>query len=74
VSDLSTLAYLRELTCELDTGAFLNCEDSKDLLRGFDLWYCESWEIGENEKVKPDSTTQRCFLYVLLETTRCDFI
>ena len=34
----------------------------KDLVRGFDLWYCESWGIGENEKVKPDSTTQRCFL------------
>jgi len=46
----------------------------KDLLRGFGLWYCENWGIGENEKVKPDSTTQRRFLYVLLERPRCDFI
>jgi len=51
-----------ERTCELDTGAFLHCKASKDLLRGFGLWYCESWGIGENVKVKPDSTTQRCFL------------
>ena len=29
------------------------------MLRGFGLWYCESWGIGENEKMKPDSTTQR---------------
>jgi len=34
----------------------------QDLLRGLGLWYCESWGGGENEKVKPDSTTQRCFL------------
>ena len=33
----------------------------KDLLRGFGLWYCESWGIGENEKVKHDSTTQSFF-------------
>jgi len=33
----------------------------KDLLRGFGLWYCESCGIGENEKVKHDSTTQRFF-------------
>jgi len=29
VSDSSPLAYLREGTCELDTGAFLHCNDSK---------------------------------------------
>jgi len=29
VSDSSPLAYLRERTCELDTGAFLHCKDSK---------------------------------------------
>ena len=34
----------------------------KDLLRALGLWYCERWGIGENEKVKADSTTQRCFL------------
>jgi len=62
VSDSSPLACLRERTCELDIGAFLHCKDSKDLLRGFGLWYCESWGIGENEKVKHDSTTQSFFL------------
>jgi len=46
----------------------------KDLLLGFGLWYCESWGIDENEKVKPDSTIRRCFLQVLLESPRCDFI
>jgi len=29
VSDWSTLAYLRERTSELDTGAFLHCKNSK---------------------------------------------
>jgi len=38
------------------------------------VWYCESWGIGEIEKLKADSTTQRCFLQVLLESPRCDFI
>jgi len=27
------------------------------LLRGFGLWCCKSWGIGENEMVKHDSTT-----------------
>jgi len=62
VSDSSPLAYHRERTCELDIGAFLHCKDSKELLRALGLWYCESWGIGENEKVKPDSTSQTCFL------------
>jgi len=31
------------------------------LLRALGLWYCESWGIGENEKVKANSTTERCF-------------
>ena len=62
VSDSSPLSYLRERTSELDSGAFLHCKDSEGLLRGFGLWYCESWGIGETEKVKPDSTTERCFL------------
>jgi len=74
VSDSSPLAYIRERTCELDIGAFLHCKDSKDLLRALGLWYCESWGIGENEKVEADSTAQRCFLLVLLESPRCDFI
>jgi len=51
-----------ERTCELDIGAFLHCKQLEDLLGGFGLWYCESWGISENEKVKADSTTQRCFL------------
>jgi len=34
----------------------------KDVLRAVGLWYCESWGIGENSKVKADSTTQRFFL------------
>jgi len=72
--DSSPLAYLRERTCELDIGAFLHCKDSKDLLRVLGLWNCKSWGIGEIEKVIADSTTQRCFLYVLLESPRCDFI
>jgi len=29
MSDSSPLAYLRERTCELDIGAFLQCKDSK---------------------------------------------
>jgi len=29
----------------------------KYFLRAVGLWYCESWGIGENEKVKTDSTT-----------------
>jgi len=33
----------------------------KYLLGGFGLWCCESWRIGENEKVKHDSTAQRFF-------------
>jgi len=41
VSDSSPLAYLRERTSELDTGAFLHCKGSKYLLRGFGLWYCK---------------------------------
>ena len=57
MSNSSPLAYLRERTCELDIGAFLHCKGSK-----FGLWYCESWGIGENEKEKAGSTTQRCFL------------
>ena len=61
MSDSSPLAYLRERTCELDIGAFLHCKDSKDLLRGFGLWYCESWGIGENEKVKPDPLYKGAF-------------
>jgi len=32
------------------------------LLRALGLWYCKSWGIGENETVKGDSTTQRCFV------------
>jgi len=36
-------------------------EGLKDLLRALGPWYCESWGIGENEKVKADSTTERCF-------------
>jgi len=62
VGDSSPLAYLHERTCELDIGAFLHCKDSKDLLRALGLWYCKTWGIGENEKVKTDSTAQRCFL------------
>jgi len=34
----------------------------KDFLRAIGLWYCESWGIGENEKVNADFTTERCFL------------
>jgi len=62
VSDSSPLAYLHEHTCQLDIGAFLHCKDSKGLLREFGLWCCESWWLGENEKVKHDFTTQRYFL------------
>jgi len=61
VSDSSPLAYVRERTCELDIGAFMQCKDSKHLLRALGLWYCESWGIDENEKVKADSNTERCF-------------
>jgi len=52
----------------------LTLQGLKDLLRALGPWYCESWEIAENEKAKADSTTQRCFLQVLLESPRCDFI
>jgi len=38
-----------------------NCKKFENLLRALGLWYCESWGIGENEKVKADSTTERCF-------------
>jgi len=58
VSDSPLLAYLRERICELDVGAFLHCAELEDLLRALGLWYCESWLIGENEKVKADSTTE----------------
>jgi len=50
-----------ERTCEIDIGAFLHCKELADLLRAFGLWQCESWGIGENEKVKADSTTERYF-------------
>ena len=59
--DSSPLAYLRECTCELDIGAFLHFKVFEDLLRALGLQYCESWGIGENEKMKADSTTERCF-------------
>ena len=59
VSDSSPLAYLRERSCELDIGAFL-LRGIKDLLHALGLWYCESWGIGENEKLKAVSTAQRC--------------
>ena len=62
VSDSWPLAYLRERTCERDIGAFLHCKEVEDLLHALGLWYCESWGIGENEKVKADPTTERCFL------------
>jgi len=39
----------------------LHCKELEDLLRALGLRYCEGWEIGENEKVKADSTTERCF-------------
>ena len=42
-------------------GVFIQ-QGLKDLLRALGLWCCESWGIGENEKVKHDSTTQRFFL------------
>jgi len=61
VSDSSPLAYLRERTCELDIGTFLHRKELEDLLRALGLWCCESWGIGENENVKADSTTERCF-------------
>jgi len=61
VSDSSPLVYLRDRTCEFYIGAFLHCEEFEDLLRALGLWYCESWGVGENEKVKVDSTTDRCF-------------
>jgi len=60
VSDSSPLACLRERICELDIGAFLH-EEFEDSLRALGLRYFESWAIGENEKVKADSTTERCF-------------
>jgi len=31
------------------------------LLRALGPHYCESWAIGEDEKVKADSTTDGCF-------------
>jgi len=61
VSDSSPSAYLRERTCKLDIGAFLHCKELEDLHRALGLWYCECWEMGENEKVKADSTTEKCF-------------
>ena len=61
MSNSSPLVYLCERTCELDIGAFLHCKEFEDLLLALSLWYCESWAIGENEKVKADSTTERCF-------------
>jgi len=36
-------------------------KEFEDLLRELGLRYCESWGIGEKEKVKADSTTERCF-------------
>ena len=61
VSDSSPLAYLRERTYELDIAAFLHCKELEDLLRALGLWCCESWGIGENEKVKADSLQERAF-------------
>jgi len=62
VSDSSPLAYFRERTRELVIGTLLHCKELHDLFRALGLWYCESWGMRENEKVKADSTTQRCFL------------
>jgi len=61
MSDSSPLAYLRERSCELDIGAFLHCKEFEDSLRALGPWYWESWGIGENEKVKADSTSKMCF-------------
>jgi len=61
VSDSSPLAYLRKRTCEFDIGAFLHFKEFENVLRALGLRYCESWRIGENENVKADSTTERCF-------------
>ena len=61
VSDSLPLAYLHECTCKLDIGAFLHCKEFEELLCALGLWHCESWGIGENKKVKADSTTERCF-------------
>jgi len=61
VNDSSPLVYLRERTCGLDIGAFLHCKEFEGLLRAIGLRYCESWGIGENEKVKADSATERYF-------------
>ena len=65
MSDSSPSAYLRERTCELNIGAFLQCKEFEDLLRAIGLWYCESRGIGENEKVKADSTTKVLFVGVV---------
>ena len=61
MSDSLPLAYLRERTCELDIGAFLHCKVFEDLLRAIHLLYWGKLGLGENEKVKTDSTTERCF-------------
>ena len=59
--DSSPFAYLRERICELDIGALLHFKEFEDLLHVLGLRYCESWGIGKNEKMKADSTTERCF-------------
>jgi len=73
MSDSSPLAYLHERTCELDIGAFLHHKDSRFALCTWPM-VLRKLGIGENENVKADSITQRCFLQVLLESPRCDFV
>jgi len=52
MSDSSPLTYHREPSCELDVGVCLHWKELEGSLRAFDLWYCESYKIAENIKVK----------------------
>ena len=56
------LTFVNPLANSILRRFYSTMQGLKDLLRGFGLWYYESWGIGENDKMKPDSTTQRCIL------------
>ena len=62
MSDLSPLAYHRELTCEFNAGTFLHCKKLKGSLCALGPWHCKSYRIAENKKLEADSIAETCFL------------
>ena len=73
MSDSLPLTCRRELTCELNVGAFLHCKALEGSLRALGLWYCESYGITANIKAKTDPQQKRDFSWEYLELPRRAF-